>query len=410
LPDEGGIVKLGTTKFVDTPVVTVTNASLNFIHNTADGTGAPDTLKLGNIFGTAITGSFTDIGATSVFLDATVPTTTITDDAGVFDIGATDASLVDAHLTSELVMFLPDSGSGVAGTTFPENPFLNHGVTVAGGTDAAGANLLQGSSGPLVTTTAASSSGTAYIGGVADDTIFGGAGGGDNIFGMGGNDQIHLGTHGANDTVWIGFYHEGGSPGTNFHQAITDVVGGVEIGVNFYLGSLAAITTVSGFQLGATGDILNFGYQSWMHTGLSLGGTDFGLENNNGTANTFSGPASMELVATPGFITTGAVVTLDNIATYANAGALQAALTTGGVGNINFGNYSFPVHSLDHHLVAYGTGTGVNIADVELFNQTGSGQLVDTANPSLTVIVHDLVDLVGTASLGNLNPHNIQFA
>src|SRR5262249_34856462 len=51
LPTEGSLVKLGTTSFTDTPVFTVTNASLNFVHNTADTGGTPDTLKLGNVFG-----------------------------------------------------------------------------------------------------------------------------------------------------------------------------------------------------------------------------------------------------------------------------------------------------------------------------------------------------------------------
>src|SRR5262249_28289956 len=150
--------------------------------------GTPDTLKLGNVFGGpggAINGLFTDIGHTSVFFAATLPTT-ITDDAGHFDIGATDASVLDAHGASQLAMFLPDTGGGVGGTLFnAENIFLNHGVTVTGGTEAGATNLLQGSSGPLQITTqgplGAIGAVQAFIGGIAQDIITGGAGGGDNI-------------------------------------------------------------------------------------------------------------------------------------------------------------------------------------------------------------------------------------
>ena len=224
---------------------------------------------------------------------------------------------------------------------------------------------------------------------------------------MGGSDTINLGAAGHTDDVWIGVYHEGGVGGTNFVQAITDIVGGGEIGANFYLGALHAITTVTGFTLGAGGDILTFSPSSWAHAALAVG-FDFGLETNTGLF--FSAvphDASLELVAAPGFITTGADVTLDHIGNYANAAALQTALTTLGVGDINFGNYAFPTNSIDHHLVAYNTGSGVNIADVEL-STGGASFNTDTAS-GIGVTVHDLVTLVGATDVAGMVPANIHF-
>ena len=218
----------------------MTNASLNFFDNTHDTGGAADTLKLGNVFGGtggAIEGLFTDIGVGSVFVDATLPTTIIDSGKGGFDIGATDASVIDAHTTAGLQMLLPDTGGGFAGFSFnSDNPFLHHGVTVTG--SATGANLLQGSSGTLTL----DSNGNGFIGGVANDVLTGGTGG-DNIFGEGGNDTIHLGAAGHVDNVFIGMIHENGiiGTGTTFVQAITDIVGGAEIGANF----TSALSTTS---------------------------------------------------------------------------------------------------------------------------------------------------------------------
>ena len=66
-------------------------------------------------------------------------------------------------------------------------------------------------------------------------------------------------------------------------------------------------------------------------------------------------------------------------------------------------------HGVFDVLVAYGTGTGVDIADVTLFNPTAAPDPETQRIASLMVIVHDLVDLVGTTSLGTLNAHNIFF-
>ena len=407
LPTTDGIVKLGTTSFTDTPVFTVNNASLTFADNNADTGASPDTLKLGNIYGTAITGAFTDIGQASVHLDATAPTTVTDKGAGMFEIGGLDATVLNAVTTHELIMNLPgtDWATGITVT--------GSDVGVGGGN-----NLLQGTTGTLTHTVAApfGTNAPAFIGAVGNDIITGGQHN-DNIFGMGGNDVITLhsnvvGPIGAANasTVWLNFYGEstlGGAP-TTFVQAITDIVGGVETFVNGYG---ADTTTIHNFALGPTGDTVNIGFAGWAHSvgGLVGGGTAFGLEVADGSAFVGAGAATLGSVVTlPGTNPGPVSVTLDGISTFANAGQLQTSLTTTGDILFNGGATLIP-HSVFDVLVAYGTGTGVDIADVKLFNQTAAAQVVNTNNPNITVTAHDLVDLVGTTSLGTLNAHNIFF-
>ena len=238
--------------------------------------------------------------------------------------------------------------------------------------------------------------------------------GDDNIFGMGGNDVITLNHNAAGtnqNTVWLNFYGEqavGAGAPTTFVQAITDIVGGVETFVNGYG---ADTTTIHKFALGPTGDTVNIGFAGWAHSvgGLIGGGTAFGLEVADGSAFVGAGAATLGSVVTlPGTNPGPVSVTLDGISTFANAGQLQTSLTTTGDILFNGGATLIP-HSVFDVLVAYGTGTGVDIADVKLFNQTAAAQVVNTNNPNITVTAHDLVDLVGTTSLGTLNAHNIFF-
>ena len=413
LPTTDGIVKLGTTSFTDTPVFTVNNASLTFADNNADTGASPDTLKLGNIYGSAITGAFTDIGQASVHLDATAPTTVTDKGAGTFEIGGLDATVLNAVTTHELIMNLPgtDWATGITVT--------GSDVGVGGGN-----NLLQGTTGTLTHTVAATTpmgplEGPAYVGAVGNDTITGGQHN-DNILGMGGNDDITLhsnvvGPIGAANasTVWLNFYGEqpeGGGAPTTFLQAITDISGGVESFVNGYG---TDTTTIHNFALGAAGDVLNIGPGGWARStvgGLATGGSDFGLINANGSLWVTSGhdAALGSIITLPGSDPGAVDVTLDGISTFTSAAQLQASLTT--TGNIHFWNGgigSVPGHGVFHELVAYGTGTGVNIDDVTIVNTLGSTQPGNTNNPALTVTAHDLVDLVGTTSLGTLNAHNI---
>jgi hypothetical protein len=371
-------------------VFTVTNASLNFTDNNSDTGSSEDTLKLGNIT-TAITPAFTDIGHTSVSVDASAPTTLTDQGTGIFELGAADASVIDAHTTSELVMFLPDTNT-------------TNGVTVTGSaTDSGGANLLMGSSGEIVL----DHNGNGFVGDVGSDTITGGAGA-DNIFGLGGNDVINLNS--TDSTVWIGMYKSGSSTTTGiFVQAITDIVGGSETFVNGF-GTGGDVTTVHGFTLGPTGDILNFNPSSWAVGALSTG-FDFGLQNNAGSGTVPHGVnATLQLITAPGSTPNGSDVTLDGIAVYSNATALTNALHQATVGDTFLtGTHVIIAHAVINQLFAYNTPTGVNIADVTTVNNVGTTQSSDSANTNLTVTAHDLVDLVGTTSLGTVASHNIHF-
>src|SRR5262249_34380006 len=135
------------------------------------------------------------------------------------------------------------------------------------------------------------------------------------------------------DTVWIGGIHEQGiaTGSTTFIQAITDINGGNEIGVNGYLGVLSNVTVVNGFNLGATGDVLEFAPGSWARGNINSGGIVRGLQTNDGLNVTAGHNASLGLISQPGTTPPAGDVTLDAIATYANAGALLAALKQGGV-------------------------------------------------------------------------------
>ena len=350
-------VVLGSTGFIDQPVVTVNDPTLNFYDNHADNGGSPPGLPSDLVLGhTNFTANLTyaDIGYTTVVLDATgfLPpgyTLTINDfGAGTFEIGATDATNLNAQLTSGLYM-------DVAGTNFAT------GIIVNGST--ADQNLLQGTSG-VVTIDATGSAfshgvttgiqgvgtfdgvgntgiGNAVTtggvgptlediagpsGGVGNDTLTGGVGAngqtyieigglagvgvsyfgnsGDNYFPEGGNDVVnitHASANPAYSTVWVGLYDvsstgvdgpngTGSGVHTLYGQAITDIsASGFETYVNAYGSSTA---TVHGFVAGnsvSTGDILNFDVNDWATGALAAGGTDYGLVNTGGGLQPFGG-------------------------------------------------------------------------------------------------------------------------
>ena len=257
-------VVLGSTQFVDQPVVSVpllngTAASLNFYDNTADtggspGTG-PDNLVLGHTNFTANLGT-SDIGITTVFLDATTPTTTIEDwGAGSFEIGATNASNLIATSTSHLIMDLPGTPFYVG--TNGLGPV--EGITVTG--SATGQNLLQGTSGQVYfdlaghTPPVAGEPGTGTLevltpDQIGNDILTGGLGAhgvtnvvgnsGDNFFPEGGQDIVNINpadintSEPAGSTVWFAMYDVSNSGdvsssnsgvGTVYEQAVTDING-----------------------------------------------------------------------------------------------------------------------------------------------------------------------------------------
>ena len=117
LPMQGSTVFLGTNFFKDQPVPSVTNATLGFFHNTGDtAAGVADNLSLGHTSLVATLGP-SDVGVTTVFLDASGETTINFGNiragfAGTFWIGATDATEMFAGFTSGLVMDLPGTNIG----------------------------------------------------------------------------------------------------------------------------------------------------------------------------------------------------------------------------------------------------------------------------------------------------------
>ena len=133
--------------------MTQTNASVNFFDNHADNGGSPpggaDNLVLGDtnftdlLLPIATAANPAAIGVTTVFIDATSVTTVINDfGAGNFEIGATNATNLNAQSTAHLVMDLPGTLSYVGTPPFGPTP---SGITVNG--SLLGQNLLQGTSG-----------------------------------------------------------------------------------------------------------------------------------------------------------------------------------------------------------------------------------------------------------------------
>jgi hypothetical protein len=153
-------VVLGSTSFSDTPVVVadngglVLNASVNFYDNRTDtggsDPGGPDNLVLGHTNFAYNPGQnpaglqIADIGHDTVSIDANTVTTSINDyGTGSFEIGATNANVLEAASTSHLIQ---DVSATLDYYTF--NSLTGpEGITVTG--SATGQNLLQGTSGTV---------------------------------------------------------------------------------------------------------------------------------------------------------------------------------------------------------------------------------------------------------------------
>ncbi len=478
-------VVLGSTSFSDTPVVvadnggSVLNASLNFYDNQTDtggsDPGGPDNLVLGHTnfaYNPSQSSSglgIADIGVDTVNIDANTVTTTNADyGAGSFEIGATNASILEAASTSHLIQ---DVSATLDYYTF--NSLTGpEGITVTG--SATGQNLLQGTSGWVSDTGYGSSSvgiggngvtgGTlgdvlqARIqtdgshGGYGNDVLDGGAGGdgvtftetggflgtytgnsGDNFFPEGGVDTVNIGglnSSGAaigasNATTWFGAYDvsnsgdylgitENSGVGHIYGQAITTIVGGVESYVDGYGGS--NLVTINGFEpfvgsTAKTGDIINLDAPDWAKGSLNGGLTDQGLAQANGAsiATLHNADATtFEVGKTTGLGSTvlngNANLILDAFGPYANSNHLVAGLESAGA-------FTLPTiagHSVEHLLVAYqNTGGGVNIDDVTLTNTGGAKILPSTA--SLDPTATDLITLTGVELSQLQTGHNFHF-
>ena len=477
MPYEDEYIGLGTNLFVVQPVLHFNEfgpvVTVTFDDNGDDTgcyyDGSPDNLYLGHTqtYDQFFDGQhyfspneYTLIGTPTVVIDQFIPADqqTIIQDlgSGFFEIGATDTTDLYAQSTSHLVMDLPGTGgTGISGSG--ENLFTAHGITVQGAQQTTDpdtldiishASLLQGTSGLIHLDTAAiyfpdygpNVLNDAYWGAVGDDIIFANSVG-DNVFGEGGSDTIHLIEDAGGQTVWIGAYdigHSGfsivdGEPdfcqgydyGHILEQAITDtdVSGTQHLFVDGYGqfdndGNALGITSISGYDLGNGGDLLNFLISDWAATGEVAdgeltGGPLLGLTLWDGqTQETAAiGDIVYQTVANSGSqVLANTDVLLDDIgAGYLNAAALQGGLT-GSQGHITFEAGVLDATTVDM-LIAYKTGDGgINIADVTIQNDTG-GTITDTEGLSTTELqVHDLVHLTGIplgVGVGNFTTDNI---
>ena len=158
------------------------------------------------------------------------------------------------------------------------------------------------------------------------------------------------------------------------------------------------LTTITGFTVGS--DNLTFNVSAWVGVHLVDGASalaNHAITDANASGSTvFLGTAGLTLGVGSAATTTGHVdLILDgiNAQNFANAAALAASIGTTGVGNFILGHA--PTGGGVDLLVAYNTGTAVNIADVHI-----SGTSTNTGAD--TVTASDMVSLVGVTSLASL--------
>ncbi len=483
------------------PVLLQTQATVNFYDNTVDTGGSPpggptdlvlgytnftaDLAPTSNVAYNDPTGT---IGYTTVFMTAGELTYLIDHGAGSLEIGATNATNLDAHTTSHLIMDLPAVPQWFGNNITP----AALGITVNG--SLTGQNLIQGSSGSVAFDTnghAAPDTGSSLTNGngvleslipsqnygVGNDVLTGGAGvgdinvvsnAGDNYFPEGGNDTVNLVANHtkAADTIWVASFdvsstiNSGGVlPHYIYGQAVTDIVNGVEHYVDSYgpgvyatagvsgpivpqgpSGSATSSLLVNNFVEGNTsqhGDTLVFNPWDWATTAHSTTITAFSTSGitENGLVDAFTGatinPATGvaqlsqdTYIGTTagtlgGFLITNTTVIEDGISGYQNAAQLAKALSDLSQGAIGF---VVAKDTQEHVLVAYNntvTG-GVTIDDVTITNTnsyaittTAGGHGFSLSGAGVYITAVDMVNIVGTAAnpatIGNLDPHNIQF-
>jgi hypothetical protein len=275
--------------------------------------------------------------------------------------------------------------------------------------------ILMGVTSDPATVTTAETSIDAFVAGTAsvitvtfnNETLTGSSTGGDIIYPAGGADTINLSsaTH-TTETIYFGATVNASA---TVIEPITNAAGVTQQG---FWGNASAETGLSastsadmtvvnnfaagGFAAGATGDIVSFIFSAWGSGGTVNGtGTELGLVQGDAATPVTTGSAVLALAASTN-------VVVDSVATYANAAALASALTNSS-GHFSFAGAGLAANDDAHMLIAYSTGSSVDIADVEFDNTTSASQS-DTAH--LTVTASDMVQLVGV-SLAALTAHNI---
>jgi hypothetical protein len=325
-------------------------------------------------------------------------------------LGVTNATTITESGTGHLFMEAPDDAIDYGTNAGTASANITGDTVMA---DSKG-SILQGTMdglGPIAGITVADAVGNDSLTGVSSD-----------FYGDGGADMMWLSQDKAGDanSVYFGEYYLNGSSeflpiggggaaalgfwdATHNGEALTTIFTGT--GVTG--GTSADITDVNGFTVGS--DNLNFNVDAWnfglntTHGDLVDGVALTPIADANASGSTlFLGTPGITLGTGGGVTTSGHVdLILDGIndATFANAAALAAAIATTGVGNFILGTPLGNNHQVDL-LVAYYTGTEVNIADVELQNSSGSTQ---TNTGAMThVYASDMISLVGVSSLTSL--------
>jgi hypothetical protein len=278
--------------------------------------------------------------------------------------------------------------------------------------------ILLGVTSDLATITTAENTIDAFVAGTAsvitgtinDDTLTGGSKGGDIIFPAGGADTINLSsTSHASETIYFGATVSAAAtaivPITNASGVTQQGFWGNGAGgAGLSASTSADMSVVDNFTAGAAGDIIGFDFMAWGSGGTVNGaGTELGLVQGDAETPVGVGGATLDTVAAAGAtLAANADLVEDGVATYADAAALASALSSDSGYFLLAGN-GLAAHDEAHMLVAYSTGSSVNIADV-LFDNTTSAAQVDTAH--LTVTASDMAQL-GGLSLASLTAHNI---
>jgi hypothetical protein len=337
-------------------------------------------------------------------------------------IGVTNADVIDSTTTGVFDMTSPDDANA-PGTVAEWLPY--DGVDVS---SVSAASTLQGTLGADGTF-----KGLPILD--AGNDVLTDLAGGSLFFGDGGSDTINTGHAVTNDgnTIVFGAFElndvaftqpveGGGLAADGFWGAgpsavgtsISGLFGGADNG-----GTSTDITDINGFVVGT--DNLDFNVAAWGGIGPQSGQLVNGVTLD--AISDASASGSTVFLGTPGeTLGTGAAATttghvdlildgIDNEA-FANAAALAAAINTTGVGNFILGTGLEHGHEIDL-LVAYYTGTQVNIADVEIQNTNGSGSITNTGASGVHVYASDILSLEGANSLATIgttaNATHIEF-
>jgi hypothetical protein len=278
--------------------------------------------------------------------------------------------------------------------------------------------ILMGVTSDPATVATAETSIDAFVAGTAsvitgtlnNETLTGGSTGGDIIYPAGGADTINLSSAAhATETIYFGATVNASA---TVIEPITNAAGVTQQGfwgnasgdTGLSASTSADMTVVNNFAAGATGDIVSFIFSAWGSGGTVNGtGTELGLVQGDAATPVTTGSAVLGALQVAGTTLSASTnVVVDSVATYANAAALASALTNSS-GHFSFTGAGLAANDDAHMLVAYSTGSSVDIADVEFDNTTTAGQS-DTAH--LTVTASDMVQLIGV-SLAALTAHNI---